>query len=240
VPDERIHSVPNGVADPFPDGLRREPRGRAEPLTVLYLGMLFEPKGFLDLLRAAAEFRDSDPPVHFVFAGEWYSEDDRREAVRVGAELGIEIVEGAGAEAEPGSGQEPGRSKPPLVAFPGRVDGEAKRALFEAADLLVFPGYQPEGLPLVILEAMAAGLPVISTDTGATRDVVVDGETGMIVEKERPDELSAAIRRLADDEALRLRLGGAGRERYLEEYTREQSTRRLVALFDLISEKDRV
>jgi glycosyltransferase involved in cell wall biosynthesis len=126
-----------------------------------------------------------------------------------------------------------------LVTFPGRVDGEAKRSLFEGADLLVFPGYQPEGLPLVILEAMAASLPVVSTDTGATRDVVVDGETGVIVEKQRPAALAAAVRRLAGDAELRVRMGRAGRARYLAEYTEERCAHRLVALFDTALRKDR-
>jgi glycosyltransferase involved in cell wall biosynthesis len=212
VADERIHSVPNGVADPFPEGVRRPPR-EGGPVTVLYLGMLFEPKGFLDLLRAAAEFGDAE--ARFIFAGEWFSERERGEAERLVSELGLE-----------------GR-----VTFPGRVDGAVKRALFEAADLLVFPGYQPEGLPLVILEAMAASLPVISTDTGATADVVIDGETGLMVEKRDPAALASAVRRLADDEPLRTRMGRAGRERYLAEFTEERCARSLVALFDVARKK---
>ncbi len=219
VAEERVHTVPNGVADPFPDGPRRVPRGSAPrgsaPLMVLYLGMLFEPKGFLDLLRAAAEFKDAESPIHFSFVGEWFSERERDAAERVIAELGLEA----------------------LVAFPGRVDGEAKRELLERADLLVFPGYQPEGLPLVILEAMAAGLPVVSTDTGAIRDVVVHGVTGLIVDKRSPAGLAAAVRRLAEDEALRLRMGRAGRERYLAEFTEERCAHRLVALFDVARKK---
>jgi glycosyltransferase involved in cell wall biosynthesis len=124
------------------------------------------------------------------------------------------------------------------VEFVGRVDGEAKWGLFERADLLVFPGYQPEGLPLVILEAMAAGLPVVSTDTGAVRDVVVDGVTGLIVDKRNPAALAAAVRRLAGDSGLRRRLGEAGRERYLAEFTEERCARRLVSLFDIARRKD--
>jgi glycosyltransferase involved in cell wall biosynthesis len=210
---DRIHSVPNGVPDPFPEGVRRAPR-EGVPVTVLYLGMLFEPKGFLDLLRAAAEFEASE--VRFIFAGEWFSEREKSEAARLIAELRLE-----------------GR-----VTFPGRVDGEEKRALFEGADLLVFPGYQPEGMPLVILEAMAASLPVISTDTGATRDMVVHGETGLIVGKQDPAAIAAAVRRLVEDEALRMQMGRAGRARYLEEFTEERCARRLVALFDAARGKD--
>ena len=240
VPEERIHTVPNGIADPYGGGeVRggvREDGGRKE-LTVLYLGMLFEPKGFLDLLRAAGEFRGSEPRVRFVFAGEWFSERERREAERVAVELGlggVEVVprgagltQGEGDVVQSDVGGE-------FVSFVGRVDGAAKWELLASADIFVFPGYQPEGLPLVILEAMAAGIPVVTTDTGAIRDVVVDGVTGLVVGKRDPAGLAAAIRRLVDSPELRAELGRAGRARYLAEFTEERCAGRLVALFDQV------
>jgi glycosyltransferase involved in cell wall biosynthesis len=118
------------------------------------------------------------------------------------------------------------------VEFPGRVDGEAKAALWRGTDIFVFPGIQPEGLPLVILEAMAAGVPVVATDTGAVRDAVEDGEGGLVVPMGDVAALAGAIRRLAEDGGERARLGAGGRRRYLERYTEERACAQLVAFFD--------
>jgi glycosyltransferase involved in cell wall biosynthesis len=70
-----------------------------------------------------------------------------------------------------------------------------------------------EGFPVSILEAMAAGLPVVATDVGGVAEAVVDGETGILVPAGDPEALAAALRRLVADPALRRRLGAAGRTR---------------------------
>jgi len=75
-----------------------------------------------------------------------------------------------------------------------------------------------EGLPVSILEAMAAGLPVVATDVGGVAEAVVDGETGLLVPAGNPQALTDALERLLRDEALRHRLGAAGRERALREF----------------------
>lgn len=238
VPEDRIHAVPNGIPDPFGEAGAVErvagDGGESEPLTVLYLGMLFEPKGFLDLLRAAGDFRGGEPRVRFVFAGEWFSDAERREAERVAAEAGLNESDLSFAGADGLERFDGTLRGDRLATFVGRVDGESKWDLIAGADIFVFPGWQPEGMPLVILEAMAAGLPVVTTDTGAIGDVVVDGETGLIVGKRDPAGLSAAIRRLAESDGLRHDLGRAGRARYLAEYTEDRCTGRLVELFDLV------
>jgi glycosyltransferase involved in cell wall biosynthesis len=69
-----------------------------------------------------------------------------------------------------------------------------------------------EGLPLVALEAMAAGLPVIATDVGGTREVVKDGETGYLLQPNDVAGLADRICRLAADATLRAKMGGNGRE----------------------------
>lgn len=71
-----------------------------------------------------------------------------------------------------------------------------------------------EGMPTVILEAMACGLPVVATDVGAVRELVVDGETGIIVEPEDPQQFAQALKRVVEDSGLRARMGAAGRARF--------------------------
>ena len=89
--------------------------------------------------------------------------------------------------------------------------------LLAAADLFVLSS-RSEGLPLSILEAMATGLPVVASRVGGVPEVVVDGETGLLVPPGDPGSLARAIERLLDDSALRRRLGAAGRARVAEHF----------------------
>jgi len=75
-----------------------------------------------------------------------------------------------------------------------------------------------EGFPVSILEAMAAGLPVVATDVGGVGEAVVDGETGFLVPPGEAQALAAVLERLVGDPELRLRLGAAGRDRALRHF----------------------
>lgn len=90
-------------------------------------------------------------------------------------------------------------------------------ALLAASDLFVLSS-RSEGAPLSVLEAMAAGLPVVACDVGGIREQVVDGGTGLLVPPGDPALLAAAIGRLLGDPQLRRRLGAAGRHRGEERF----------------------
>lgn len=91
-----------------------------------------------------------------------------------------------------------------------------------ASDVFVLPS-RWEGLPITIIEAMMAGLPVVATHVGGVAELVEDGITGFLVPSEEPRALADAIQKLLDDKELRLRLGQAGREKALKEFTLEQT-----------------
>jgi len=88
----------------------------------------------------------------------------------------------------------------------GMVYGEAKTRFFMDADIFVLPSYS-EGMPIVVLEAMAAGLPVVTTPVGAIPEFFKDGKNGFIVQPGRPDEIADALIRLLKDQSLRERIG---------------------------------
>jgi glycosyltransferase involved in cell wall biosynthesis len=79
-----------------------------------------------------------------------------------------------------------------------------------------------EGLPLVVLEAMHAGLPVVASDVGSVAEAVAHEQTGLLVPAGDEAALAAALARLRDDPGLRHRLGEAGRRRAAEQFTVEQ------------------
>ncbi|MHB0856230.1 MAG: glycosyltransferase [Anaerolineae bacterium] len=101
------------------------------------------------------------------------------------------------------------------VAFLGRIDDDALPAYYGAADLFVLPACErSEAFGLVQVEAMSAGLPVVCTDVGTgTTYVNRHGESGLVVPPRDPQALAGAIKRLLDDEALRLRLAEGAQAR---------------------------
>jgi len=103
--------------------------------------------------------------------------------------------------------------------------------LLAAADLVVLPSWV-EGLPLVVLEAMAAARPVVATAVGGTPEAVVDGETGLLVPPREPAALARAIEELLDDPERASRLGEAARRRVRERFDADEAARRVVRLYE--------
>jgi glycosyltransferase involved in cell wall biosynthesis len=114
------------------------------------------------------------------------------------------------------------------VEFPGWDD--RLREKFAQADLLAVPS-RFEAFPLIILEAMSAGLPVVATDVGSVREAVVDGETGLLVAPESVQALTAALAQLLDDEPRRLELGRRGRDRMQRLFTADAMARAFERLY---------
>ena len=85
----------------------------------------------------------------------------------------------------------------------------------------------PDSFPTVILEAMASGLPVIATKSGGAEEMVTDGETGFLIPIGNVEKGTAALERLLQSETLRLKMGEAGREKVLREYSFEQFSNKI-------------
>jgi len=102
--------------------------------------------------------------------------------------------------------------------------------LLTACDVFVLPS-RFEGLPVALLEAMAAGRPVIATDIGGTDEIVRHEDTGLLVPADDAGALAAAITRVLSDPVLARRIGAAGRERVLQEYSADPLIARLRAVY---------
>ncbi len=116
------------------------------------------------------------------------------------------------------------------VEFLGfRSQSEVAAQLAET-DVFVLPSFA-EGVPVTLMEPGAAGLPVIATNVGGVTELVVDGETGLVVPPGDAGALAAAVARLADDPDLRRRLGDAASARVRADFDSLTEARRLVGLF---------
>ncbi|HSJ05450.1 MAG TPA: glycosyltransferase family 4 protein [Longimicrobiales bacterium] len=194
VDGDRVAVLPNGSDDPF--GGVPDRSSRTGPVRVLYLGNLIRTKGFLDVMDAVGMLRGKGLPVELHLAGDFLSDVDRRAAADRGAGLGT------------------------AVTFHGVVTGDAKTELLRSADIFCFPSYYPnEGHPYVVVEAMAAGLPVVATAHATIGDTVLDGETGILVPPRNPEALATALASLVKAAGERSRLGHAGRRRFEDHYT---------------------
>jgi len=111
--------------------------------------------------------------------------------------------------------------------------------LLAAADLFVHPS-RSEGLPLAVLEAMAAGLPVVASRVGGIPEAVEDGVTGLLVPPEDPDALAAALGTLASDPPRRAALARAGRTRAEAEFSLAAMGGAYLALYDEVRARPRL
>ena len=119
----------------------------------------------------------------------------------------------------------------PVARRLGPLPNREVQKLYPLADVVVVPSVIPDALSRVILEAMAAGRPVVATRVGGTPELVIDGKTGLLVERHAPAELARAIGSLLRDEALRVSLGAGARRHVTERLGADDSVDRLLAAY---------
>jgi glycosyltransferase involved in cell wall biosynthesis len=114
---------------------------------------------------------------------------------------------------------------------------DAPRSYIAAVDVLAVPS-RDEALPLVILEAMLAGRPVVASAVGSVDEAVIDGLTGLLVPPDDPTALADALGALVADAELRDRMGACGRQRAVEQFSVEAMARSYEALYDRLAGAD--
>lgn len=162
------------------------------PVTVVFMGWVEPNKGVMDLVEAVHRFREKLQDVRFVICGRGSALEAMQQRI---ADFGLT----------------------PWFEFRGWVSGEAKFAAIRQADLFVLPSYR-EGVPNTLVEAMAAGRPVLSTRVGGTPDLIQDGERGRLVEAGDIQALGETLVELCHDPAQRRQLGAQARQYILAQH----------------------
>lgn len=211
IPAPRFVTIRNGIddrrlaVDRTRDDVRAELGIAPEEVACLAVGSLTRQKNYPDLLKVAERVADTDPAARFLVAGAGPLED---ELVTLSRELGL-------ADS---------------VRFLGeRLDVPL---LLRAADIFVLASSW-EGLPITILEAMAAGVPCVATAVGGTPEAITDGVSGYVVPAGDVADMAAAIARLADDPGLRARMAREARAKYERSFSGAGMVRQTEALYEL-------
>jgi sugar transferase (PEP-CTERM/EpsH1 system associated) len=218
VPSEHVVTIYNGVdvgqfSDSSPQSAAQILKTFGIPTDAPLVGSVgrFRPqKGYADLLVAMKQVKENAPNARLLLVGGGELQADLEAKV---LSLGLDgVVTFAGIRAD----------VPEILAV---------------LDVFVLSSLW-EGMPNAILEAMAAGLPVVATAVGGTPDVVVDGVTGFLVPPRDPSALAKALATLVRDPDLRRRMGQAGRERVLQHFSVERMVERTQNLYEqLLSAK---
>lgn len=164
-----------------------------DDIWILSLGRLVEAKGIFLLLDAFKELSVRDSRLRLVIAG------DGPDADRLRRDVSTYRLEDR-------------------VLLPGHVRDEQKAQLLADADMFVLPSSHGEGCPIALLEAMAAGLPVIVTPVGGVPDIVIQDKNGEVLNACNADTLASAIARFAADRSLRAGMGRENRSKAYSSY----------------------
>ncbi len=190
----KFHIVPNGVDINFPKVQKEKVK---DQVRLLFISNLFVEKGLFDLLK--------------VFENICYKYNNVYLSI-VGASVGqvkkklLQLIEDHALKDR--------------VIYHGPLYNDAKLKVLLDSDIFIFPSYfSEECFPLVILEAMAAGLPVIATKVGVINEIIDDSTTGFLVTPKDNLLLADRLETLIEDKQLMLSMGNQGRLEYIEKYS---------------------
>lgn len=171
--------------------------GNSHSCRILFLSNMMVEKGVLVLLQGCKILKEKGLRFECHFVGEWFDISQ--------AQFYSFLRENNLSD---------------CVQAHGKKYNDDKKSFFARSDIFVLPTFK-ECFPLVVLEAMACGLPVVSTSEGGIPDIVVEGETGFLVQRKNVEALVEKVELLIRDGNLREQLGRAGKARFMELYSME-------------------
>jgi glycosyltransferase involved in cell wall biosynthesis len=214
-PREKFTTVPSGMeVEPFLESGRHRDAVRAElgygpeHVVIGKVARLFHLKGHEDVVRAARQVVDRVPQARFLFVGDGLLADRLRRQ-----------IDAAGLADH--------------FRLTGLVPPERLPAMLAAMDIVVHASLR-EGLARVLPQALIAGKPVVSYDVDGAREVVIPDATGFLLAPRSVGQMADALVRLAQDPALRDRLGQEGRHRFADRFRHQRMSEQLRALYQQI------
>lgn len=215
-PGAEVKYLPNAInLEPYAS-LRRPKANPGDPVQLLYLGHIGEEKGTLDIVEAVRRIASSTAHpfrVHLVGS----------EGVRIGDDVRVNAaISRYGVE--------------DLIRLHPPEFGSKKINRLQNADIYLLPSHH-EGMPISIIEAMAAGLPVVATRVGGIPDLIETNESGILVPPRDPESLSEAIRSLVDSPETRLQMGLVGRSKALQNHDITHYARELCSFYYQIEQR---
>ena len=210
VDPQRIAVIPGSGVDTARFAPSPEPAG---PVRATLVGRMLWDKGIGEFVEAARAARAHRPELRFTLIG---APDEGNPAAVPLARLQAWQAEG-------------------VVEWQGRRDDIP--AVWREAHIAVLPSYR-EGLPKTLLEAASCARPIVAADVPGSREIAREGESALLVPPRDPAALAASILRLADDPALRARLGAGGRRLVEREFSEERITAATLALWRRLLESD--
>ncbi|MFS4416961.1 glycosyltransferase family 4 protein [Maribacter sp. 2307ULW6-5] len=212
--DERnVHYCPNGIENSTNLDIEiGEDKGADTPCQFLFLSNMMREKGVLELLKACRilKLRNFSFECHFIGAWSDISKDFFEQTVS-GLGLGKQVF------------------------AHGRKYHQEKFKFFAQADVFVFPTYyHNECFPLVLLEAMQYGLPIITTPEGAISDMVLQGKTGILTPQKDTAALANAMEKLLRNPLQGQKMGEAGKNRYHQRYTLSNFEKRMQGILQTV------
>ena len=217
IPSDRIDVVRNGIDENYitdedsknnqKKSIMTQPHNVSMTNTmfkhrVLFLSNLMYSKGYYDIIKAIPNILKRTKDIEFYFIGAQRS--SKIQIADVKAFITTQNINDH-------------------IIFKDTVIRKEKKELLLSADIFAMPTYYKyEGQPWVIVEAMSAGLPIIATDHGSIREMVIDGENGFIVRKQTPEDIAQKILSLVQNNDLRTRMSRQSRRLFLAKFTKKQ------------------
>jgi len=210
VPRKQCRFLPNGIEDPTLDLSLRVNSTNRVPVIIFFSNLVLS-KGPIVLLEACQILKDKGLDFKTYFVG--------NPTMDLTAVVFSDTIERMGLHNQ--------------VEYLGPRYGKDKYEILQQSDILVFPTfYKKETFGLVLLEAMAAGLPVVSTREGAIPEIIDDGVTGFIIDKQNPGKLAEKLEYLISNLDQAKKMGQAGRVKFEQNYTIAKFYHNLVKIFN--------
>jgi glycosyltransferase involved in cell wall biosynthesis len=185
-------------------------RRKSDVFKVLYLSNLIPSKGYFDVLQASKIIQKKQLPINFLFAGAWMDQKEKKNAEKFVNKNSLKNVK-----------------------FLGVITGKSKKELLLECDIFTLPTYYyNEGLPISILEAMAAGLTIITTNYRGISSVVTEGDNGFFVHAKSPLEIAEKIIQIYENPDLQLSIAENNFKKAIAKFTKEKYEQSFINLFE--------